>query len=83
MNLKASKSKENKMTTINNYPNDEAQIRAIIERRVKAVSEKDIDALLSNQARDILSFDVINPLQHNGIEAIRERAEKWFASYQS
>jgi uncharacterized protein (TIGR02246 family) len=83
MNLKAGKANENKMTNVNNNPNDEAQIRAIIERRVKAVGEKDIDALLSNQARDILSFDVINPLQHEGIEAVAERAEKWFASYQS
>ncbi len=62
---------------------DEDQIHTIIKERVKAVSDKDTNALLSNHARDILSFDVINPLQHNGVAAVRERAEKWLSSYQS
>ncbi|MEH1939644.1 MAG: nuclear transport factor 2 family protein [Nostoc sp.] len=70
------------MTTENNKSNDEAQIRTIIEERVKAVCDKDINALLSNHAPDILSFDVINPLQYMGADTIRERAQKWFSSFQ-
>ena len=71
------------MTTEKSKVSDKAQIRTIIEGRVKAVSEKNSDALLLNHAADILSFDVINPLQHHGVDAVRERAEEWFASYQS
>ena len=71
------------MITENSKIADEAQIRTLIEGRVKAVSKKDSNALLSNHAADILSFDVINPLQHSGVDAVRARAEKWFASYQS
>ncbi|MBC7880983.1 MAG: nuclear transport factor 2 family protein [Anaerolineae bacterium] len=62
---------------------DEAAIRKLIEDRVKAVRDKDINALLSNHALDILSFDVINPLQYIGADTVRERAEKWFSAYQS
>ena len=50
------------MTTEKSNTNNEAQIRTIIEERVKAVGNKDINGLLSNHAADILSFDIINPL---------------------
>ncbi len=62
---------------------DEAQIRALIEDRVKAVHAKDIDRLMSKHAPDVLSFDVINPLHYSGSDTVRQRAEEWFASYQS
>ena len=62
---------------------DEAAIRKLIDERVRAVHDKDINALLSNHAPDILSFDVLDPLQYIGASTVRERAEKWFSSYQS
>lgn len=70
------------MTIENSTATDAASIRKLIDERVKAVNDKDIDALLSNHAPNILSFDVINPLQHTGSDAVRERAEKWLSSYQ-
>ncbi len=71
------------MTTENSRSDDEAQIRTIIDERIKAVHDKDINALLSNHTPDILSFDVLDPLQYIGADTVRERAEKWFSSYQS
>jgi len=71
------------MATVNNKATDEARIRELIEARVRAVHDKDINALLANHAPDVLSFDVINPLQHSGSATIRERAQKWLSSYQS
>lgn len=62
---------------------NEAQIRSIIEQRVKAVHGKDIHTLMSNHAPDVLSFDVLNPLQYARADLIRARAEKWLSSYQS
>lgn len=70
------------MTTANNKAIDEAQIRALIEDRVKAVRARDINGLMSNHAPDILSFDVVNPLQYSGSDTVRERAQEWFALYQ-
>jgi uncharacterized protein (TIGR02246 family) len=59
-----------------------AEIRALIDDRVKAVRTRDVNASMSNLASGILSFDVVNPLQHLGSDAIRKRAEQWFASFQ-
>jgi uncharacterized protein (TIGR02246 family) len=71
------------MTTENSAAADEARIRGIIEERVRAVREKALDDLLSNHAPDVLSFDVLDPLQHAGRETVRGRAERWLSSYQS
>ena len=59
-----------------------APIRKIIDDRVKAVRCKDVDALVSYYASDVLSFDVVNPLQSTGSDAIRKRLEEWFSSFQ-
>jgi len=61
---------------------DEAQIRGLIEDKIKAVRAKDIDLATSNYAPDVLSFDVVNPLRYFGANAIRKRLEVWFSSFQ-
>ena len=66
-----------------NNTTSEAQIRRIIEDRVAAVDEKNIDKLLADHAPDVLSFDVLNPLQNKGVDAIRERAGKWLSGYKT
>ena len=66
-------------------------IRKLINDRLKVLRDQDINALLSNHTPDIHwrsrsereSFDVIDPLQYIGADTVRERAEKWFSSYQS
>ena len=37
---------------------------------------------MSNLAPEILSFDVVDPLQRIGSDALRKRAEEWFSSFQ-
>lgn len=69
-------------TIDNSTATDEAQLRSLIEDRMRAVRAQDINGAMSNIAPDILSFDVINPLQHLGSEVGRKRAEEWFASFQ-
>jgi uncharacterized protein (TIGR02246 family) len=59
-----------------------AQIRGLIGDRVKAVRGKDVDALVLHYARDVLSFDVVNPLQSTGSDAIKKRLDEWFSSFQ-
>ena len=70
------------MTTENSKTTDETQIRALIENRVKAIRDKDIDGLMSNHAPDVVMFDALNPLQYIGSEKVRDRAEQWFSWYQ-
>ena len=70
------------MTTENFESADEAQIRALIDARTKAVRAKDSVGATSSIARDVLTFDVVNPLRHIGSTASRTRAEEWFSSFQ-
>ena len=70
------------MTTENSKATNEAQIRALIDDRAKAVRAKDVNGAISSIAPDVLSFDVVNPLQHIGSDASKKRAEEWFSSFQ-
>lgn len=69
------------MTTANDHSGDEAQIRKLIDAWTDALRKKDVDALMADRAEDILSFDVVDPLQYDGAAASRQRAEEWFASF--
>ena len=70
------------MTTERSRAVDEAQIRALIDDRVKAVRAKDSVGATSRLAPAVLTFDVVNPLQHIGSDASGKRAEEWFDSFQ-
>src|SRR5690242_598591 len=72
---------EKDMTTANSKASDEAQIRALIEVRVKAVYAKDVNGAMEAIAPDILLFDVVNPLQSRGSDAERKRMQEWFSSF--
>jgi len=69
------------MTTESGKAANDAQIRALIDDRTKAVRAKDSDRATSGIAPDILTFDVVNPLQHIGSDASRKRAEESFSSF--
>jgi uncharacterized protein (TIGR02246 family) len=60
--------------------NDE--IRQLVDAFAAAVRSRDVDTLMSNFAADVLTFDVVGPLQHVGTDAARKRTEEWFASFQ-
>jgi uncharacterized protein (TIGR02246 family) len=55
--------------------NDEAEIRSLIERWAAAVYRGDLDAVLADQAPDIVMFDV--PPPHDGIRGIDAYREAW------
>jgi ketosteroid isomerase-like protein len=70
------------MPTENSKASNEAEIRELIENRIKAVRAKDIDAVMLNYAPGVLSFDVVNPLIYAGSDAVRKRLVEWFSSFQ-
>src|SRR5688572_1121988 len=59
---------------------DEVRIRKLIDDREKAVRAGDVSGSMANIVPDIVSFDVVNPLQRIGSGDFKKRAEKWFAS---
>ena len=70
------------MTATNSKATAEAQIRKLMDDQAKAVRAKDVSGSMSNYAPDVVSFDVVNPLQKTGLDARRKRAEEWFSSFQ-
>jgi ketosteroid isomerase-like protein len=60
----------------------EAQIRALIDARVRAVQARDIMGALTGVDTDVVLFDVVTPLYSRGIGAERARLEEWFGSFE-
>lgn len=69
------------MTTRTTSGNEEAQIRALIEKRIPALATKDIAALTSDYARSLVLFDAVGPLRHVGSDAQAQRAADWLSLY--
>ena len=57
---------------------EEAEIHGLIEGTTAAVRAKDAATLASYYASDVLSFDVVNPLQYVGAAEVERRAADWF-----
>ncbi len=70
------------MTTATSDTTNQAEIRAMIDERIKAVRAKDVNAAIAGIAPDVRLFDVVNPLQSVGSNASRKRADDWFSSFQ-
>jgi uncharacterized protein (TIGR02246 family) len=68
------------MTTQNSPASDAVQIRQLIEQWTQALHAKDINTLMSYYAPDILTFDILPPLQYQGVDAYRKNFEAWFAA---
>jgi ketosteroid isomerase-like protein len=60
--------------------NDE--IRQLVDDFAAAVRSKNVDAVMSNFAPNVMTFDVVGPLQSIGTDAARKRSEEWFASFE-
>jgi ketosteroid isomerase-like protein len=67
------------MTTENS---NEAQIRVRLDSWADAVRAKDIEAVMSHYAPDILSFDLAPPLKYSGANACRENWAAWFPTFE-
>ena len=63
--------------------NNEAAIRELIDRFANAFRAKDVDAVMSFVARDIVSFDILPPLQAVGADTFVKHWQEFFDSYQS
>jgi uncharacterized protein (TIGR02246 family) len=63
-------------------PGEEAKIRQLIDGFQRAIRAKDLGGVLSVYAPDIVSFDLVPPMQHVGIAAYRRPWEATFASFE-
>lgn len=70
------------MTSAENRTNNEAAIRELIDRFAKAFRAKDVDGVMAPFAREIVSFDILPPLQAVGAETFVNHWREFFYSYQ-
>jgi uncharacterized protein (TIGR02246 family) len=69
------------MTIKNSTATDQAEIQQLIDNWAQSVRAKDVNALMSNYAPDVLVFDLATPLQYKGAEAYRKNWEAWFPTF--
>ena len=59
-------------------PGDSA-VRERIEAVARAIREKNVDALMTNYAHDVVVYDVYPPLDVRGADEYRRNFERWFS----
>ena len=69
------------MAIEDNKNSDEAQIKRVIERGVEAIRAKDLDGVMSMYAPELVSFDIVPPLQYVGTDAYRKQWGEVFSSF--
>ena len=58
-----------------------SEIKELLERRAAATRAKDVDGATAMFADDVVTFDVVEPLVHLGVQSVRQRTTDWFATF--
>ena len=69
------------MTVEANKNNDEAAIRRLLDEGIRSLRDKNIEGVMALYAPEVVSFDIVPPLQYKGAEAFRKRWEEVFSSF--
>ncbi|MGE5334262.1 MAG: YybH family protein [Nitrososphaerota archaeon] len=64
-----------------NKKNDEAEIKRVIEGGVEAIRAKDLDGVVAMYAPELVSFDIVPPLQYVGADTYRKHWAEAFSSF--
>ena len=75
-------SKEEIMTSEANKKNDEATIRRLLDDGIRSLHDKNIEGIMSIYAPEVVTFDIVPPLQYRGADALRRLWEETFVVYQ-
>lgn len=70
------------MTAAKHRIGEDVAIHALLGERVQAIRSKDVDRLVASHARDVVAFDLLDPLRYQGLEALRKRIVAWFAGFE-
>ena len=61
--------------------NAEQELRDLVDERVRAVRGRDSATLAARPAEDVITFDVLPPLNSRGSQATVEHLQAWFDGY--
>jgi ketosteroid isomerase-like protein len=78
----AASSSQKIMTANENKTKNEAEIRGLIDRFAEAFRVKDVDGCMAIFAPEIVSFDIVPPLQAVGAESFVTHWVDFFGSYE-
>jgi uncharacterized protein (TIGR02246 family) len=70
------------MATEHRQANDEAAIRELLARFARAFHDKDVRGVMAPFATDIVSFDIVPPLQTIGADTFVTHWQQFFALYE-
>ncbi len=59
----------------------EQELRDLVDERVNAVRDRDRATLAARPADDVITFDVLPPLNSRGSQAIADHMQQWFDGY--
>jgi uncharacterized protein (TIGR02246 family) len=74
--------KDTNVGLANGKTSGESEIHAVMDHLAATIRAKDVDALMAHYAPDVLTFDLLPPLQYQGADAVRKRVSQWFSSFQ-
>jgi ketosteroid isomerase-like protein len=61
--------------------NAREELRELVDERVRAVRTKDVTAIRARPADDVITFDVLPPLNSRGSAGVIEHMQEWFDGY--
>jgi ketosteroid isomerase-like protein len=70
------------MATAINRSADEAAVHAVLESIARAVRAGNVDAMLAQCAEDVVTFDLVAPIKHEGAETMRQIWVKALAAFE-
>jgi uncharacterized protein (TIGR02246 family) len=70
------------MAVEDNRKNDEGAIQRLLDDGTRALCHKDIEGVMSLYAQEVVTFDIVPPLQYVGADALRKLWEEVFSSFQ-
>jgi uncharacterized protein (TIGR02246 family) len=70
------------MSTQENRAKDEAAIRELTDRLVKAVRAKDLNGVMTAYAPNMVAFDIVPPLQYVGAAEFKKPWQELFELYE-
>jgi len=59
----------------------EQELRDLVEERVRAVRDRDSATLAARPADDVITFDVLPPLNTRGNQSSADHLQQWFDGY--
>jgi uncharacterized protein (TIGR02246 family) len=70
------------MAVEENKKNDEAAIQRLLDDWTRSLHDKNIEGVMSIYAQEVVSFDIVPPLQYRGADAFRKVWEEAFLVFQ-